>query len=133
MTIAAILTAIALPAYRAHVLRTHRVEARAALLGLATAQEKFYLECNVYATTLDAAVSACSPATLRFSASSERGGYSLSVTHADASSWIATATTAGASPQLADTACRELQLTSTGARTARRSDGTPNDFECWNR
>jgi len=38
----AILASVAIPSYRSHVLRAHRTEARAALLALATAQEKFH-------------------------------------------------------------------------------------------
>ena len=50
-----ILAGIAVPAYRAQLLRTNRTEGRAALLALAVAQEKFYLECHRYAMELDPA------------------------------------------------------------------------------
>jgi type IV pilus assembly protein PilE len=133
MTAAAVLAGIAFPAYRANVLRTHRIEARAALLALATAQEKLYLECHAYAAVLDATTPACEPPTLRLASISERGNYTLAVTHADASGWVAKATVVGSSGQAEDSACHELELTSTGARTARRSDGSSSDFECWNR
>ena len=35
------------------MLRANRAEGRSTLLALAAAQEKFYLQCNTYAATLD--------------------------------------------------------------------------------
>ncbi len=134
LAIVGILAGLSVPAYRDHVLRTNRGEARAALLSLATAEEKFYLQCNEYTSSLDAAAATtCNPGNLRFPAASERGHYTLAVTSADASGWTATATAAAALPQYRDTRCRIFQLTSTGARTARTSANSANDSECWNR
>ena len=53
VVIVGILASIAIPSYRNYVLRANRTEGRAALLALATAQEKFYLQCNTYTTALD--------------------------------------------------------------------------------
>ena len=44
--VAVLAALVAIPSYRSHVLRTHRVEARTALLALAAAQEKFFLQHN---------------------------------------------------------------------------------------
>ena len=134
LAIVGILAGLSVPAYRDHVLRTNRTEARAALLGLATAQEKFYLQCNEYTSALDAAAAtACSPGNLRFPTASERGYYTLAVTSADAIGWTATATAVSTLPQYSDTRCRTFQLTSAGAKTARNSGNSANDSECWNR
>ena len=57
VAIVALLGAIAVPGYRTHLLRVHRVEAKAALLGLAAAQEKFYLQHHRYAA--DAELDTC--------------------------------------------------------------------------
>ena len=134
LAIVGILAGLSLPAWRDHVLRANRGEARAALLSLATAEEKFYLQCNEYTTALDAAAAtACSPASLRFPTASERGYYTLAVTSADAIGWTATATAVSTLPQYGDTRCRTFQLTSAGARTARNSGNSANDSECWNR
>ncbi len=134
LAIGGILASLSVPAYRAHVLRANRGEARAALLSLATAEEKFYLQCNEYTSALDAAAAtACSPGNLRFPATSERGYYAVAVTAADASGWTATATAVSTLPQYKDTRCRTFQLTSTGAKAARTSGHSANDFECWNR
>jgi type IV pilus assembly protein PilE len=134
LAIVGILAGLSVPAYRDHVLRANRGEARAALLSLATAEEKFYLQCNEYTGALDAAAAtACSPGNLRFPTASERGYYALAVTSADANGWTATATAVSTLPQYSDTRCRTFQLTSTGAKTARNSGNSANDSECWNR
>ena len=134
LAIVGILAGLSVPAYRDHVLRANRGEARAALLGLATAEEKFYLQCNEYTSTLDAAAAtACSPGNLRFNATSERGYYTLAVTAADANGWTATATAVATLPQYRDTRCRTFQLASMGAKTARNSGNSANDSECWSR
>ncbi|MDM8568159.1 type IV pilin protein [Thiotrichales bacterium HSG1] len=52
VVIIAILTAVAYPSYRQHVLTSNRLEAKASLLELSQLQENFYVENNRYATTL---------------------------------------------------------------------------------
>ena len=134
LAIVGILASLSLPAYRDHVLRANRGEARSALLNLATAEEKFYLQCNEYTSALDAAAAtACSPGNLRFPASSERGYYTVAVTAADANGWTATATAVSTLPQYRDARCRTFQLDSTGTKTARNSGNSANDSECWSR
>jgi type IV pilus assembly protein PilE len=134
VAIVGLLAGIAVPAYRSQVLRANRTEARAALLALAAAEEKYYLRCNTYASALDAAAATtCEPPNLRFPERSERGHYSIEVSLADVTSWVAIATAVQGGPQAADTACRTLQLTSTGVKTAGRSDGTEGGVECWSR
>jgi type IV pilus assembly protein PilE len=130
--IVAILASIAVPSYRSYVLRANRAEGRAALLALAAAQEKFYLQCNTYAAGLDPnAATDCDTGNLQLPTRSERGYYDIVVTATDVTGWTAAATPAGASPQLDDVRCQRYGLTSTGARSARTSADTPNDGECW--
>jgi type IV pilus assembly protein PilE len=134
LAIVGILAGLSVPAYRDHVLRANRTEARAALLGLATAQEKFYLQCNEYTSALDAAAATtCSPGNLRFPATSERGYYTVAVTAADANGWTAAATAVPTLPQYRDTRCRTFQLASSGAKKASNSLGSATDSECWSR
>jgi type IV pilus assembly protein PilE len=130
VAIVAILATIAVPAYRDYVLRANRTEGRAALLALATAQEKFYLQCNSYAEDLSTAATDCVTSNLQLSAASERGYYTLAITSADAEGWTATATPSGL-PQSKDSRCQEFQLTSTGLKSAKNSGGTDNSLECW--
>lgn len=128
-----ILASIAIPSYRNYVMRANRTEARAALLALATAQEKFYLQCNTYTSALDPdADTACDPANLRFPTASERGYYTITVTAADAVGWTAEAAPNGA-PQSGDDRCQWLQLTSTGTKSAKNSGGTDSTQECWSK
>jgi type IV pilus assembly protein PilE len=134
VAVVGILASIAVPTYRSHVLRANRVEGRSILLALAAAQEKFYLQCNTYAATLDpSATTDCATGLLRFPADSERGFYHVTITSADTSGWTAEAAPVVDSPQLDDVRCQKYGLTSTGARSARTSADIPNDVECWSR
>jgi type IV pilus assembly protein PilE len=134
LVIVGILAGLSVPVYRDHLLRANRGEARAALLGLATAEEKFYLQCNTYTSALDAVADTdCSPASLKFPTTSERGYYTLTVTAADPDGWTATATAIATERQNRDSRCRAFQLSSTGLKTARNSSNAANDLECWSK
>src|ERR1044071_8966117 len=61
-----VLSAIAIPSYRGYLLRAQRSDATAALLRVAQAQEKFYLQNNRYASTA-AELAAAPPAGLGIS------------------------------------------------------------------
>jgi len=52
VVIAGILTSIALPAYRAYVLKSHRTAAINAILDLASRQARYYTTNNAYTTSL---------------------------------------------------------------------------------
>lgn len=130
VAIVAILASIAVPAYREYVLRANRTEARAALLALATAQEKFYLQCNSYAANLSTSATDCDDSNLQLSDESERGFYTIAITSGDAQGWTATATPSGL-PQSKDLKCQEFQLSSTGLKSAENSGGSDNSLECW--
>jgi type IV pilus assembly protein PilE len=134
VAIVGVLAAIALPAYRHHLLRADRGDARDALLSLAAAQEMYYQRCNTYAPTLDAdRDTECNPANLKYPTSSGKGLYALEVTSANASEWVAKATVMQGTAQALDTRCHTFGLTSVGARTARTKMGTVSDRECWSR
>jgi len=134
VAILAVLSTLAMPAYRSYRLRANRAEARAALLSLAAAQEKYYLTCNAYAADLaEDRETSCDPAQLRFPARSEHGLYSLAVSMADVESWSATATAAPDAEQADDTECQAFGLDSVGAKTAVAADGAATDALCWSR
>lgn len=118
VAIVAILTTAAIPAYRDHMLRAHRVEARSALLGLAAAQEIHFLQQNVYSTELEAAP----PAGLGLQAVTASGYYGIAIDSADGSTFRATATAQG--NQARDVRCASFGLDAAGARTATQP-------ECW--
>jgi type IV pilus assembly protein PilE len=130
----AILAVLSIPAYRVHVLRAHRTEARNALLALATAEEKFYLQCNTYTAALDpSGPTTCAPASLAFASESEHGSYTLEVQAADTATWNASATAVAGSAQFDDARCRVFQMNAEGARSAVTAGGEANDRECWTR
>ena len=118
MTVAiiSILVAIAYPGYTSYVRKAHRGEAISALMEIANAQEKFYLDCGVnsYATSLAAARN-CAGLALGYVSATAGGYYALAVTAADATTYSLTATAQGS--QVDDTGCTVLTLTSTGLKT----------------
>ena len=113
VAIVALLATIAIPSYRQFLLRSHRAEAKSALLNLAAAQEKFYLQNNTYTDALAAAP----PAGLGLLATTENGYYTITIANdADAEIFTATATAAGG--QADDTDCATFTINQAGARTA---------------
>jgi type IV pilus assembly protein PilE len=126
VAIVALIMAIAVPSYRAYVLRANRADATTALLRLAAAQERFYLQNNRYAdnTLLDDAP----PAGLGFTAT-ERGLYNVTLA-VNGGGWqngyILTATANSTGRQTDDTACRAFTVNEQGNRTAADSSGTTN-------
>ena len=126
VAIVALLATIALPSYRQFLLRSHRVEAKAALLNVAAAQEKFYLQNNTYTTELADAP----PDGLGLAATTENGYYTIAIGAADADSFTATATAAGG--QADDTHCANFTIDETGLKTATDSSNAAVT-DCWAR
>ncbi len=89
VAILALLASIAVPSYRQYVLRSNRAEAKAALLNVAAAQEKFYLQNNTYTNELTDAP----PSGLGLGDTTETGLYTIEVDGADADGYTATART----------------------------------------
>jgi type IV pilus assembly protein PilE len=123
VVIIGILAAVALPSYRRYVTRSQRADATSALLALATAQEKFYLQCNNYATAI-AGTTDCAGGKVAFSSTSEHGWYDLSITAASTTDFTVRAVPASGGPQAGDTDCSFFQVTGRGARTASQA-------KCW--
>lgn len=122
VVVIAVLASIAIPSYRQYVLRSHRVEAKAALLNLAAAQEKFYLQNNTYAT--DSQLATAPPNGLGLSTPTEHGWYEIDIIAADATGFSATATATSTDGQDTDTHCMSFTIDSTGLKTATNAD-------CW--
>jgi type IV pilus assembly protein PilE len=125
VVIVSILAAIAVPSYRQYLTRTHRVEAKAALLRIQVAQEKFFLQNNRYITAT-ADLSKPSPNGLDLPTTTPNGMYDISVivgSTGTSISYTAVATAKGT--QLAsDVDCSVFTITDTGAKT-------PADKDCW--
>jgi len=133
LIVIAILAAVAIPSYREYVLRSQRSDAKEAVLRLATAQEKFYLQNNRYA--IDDERDDAPPAGLGID-DSERGWYTLAVVEPtdvdDATDgFIVRATAPAGSQQFNDTDCRTFQVDDRGVRTATDAGGDDNTAGCW--
>jgi type IV pilus assembly protein PilE len=125
--IIAILGLIAIPSYRQYTIRAHRTEAKAALLRLATNQERFYLQNHRYSDTVDVNLGFTTP-------KSENGVYAITVVTVNGwtQDYAATATPvagggADGVDQTLDTDCTSFTLTSAGAKTATGSQPP----SCW--
>jgi type IV pilus assembly protein PilE len=130
MIIIGILAAVAIPSYRNYVMRSQRSDAKDALLALATAQEKFYLQCNFYADVIGVAPTCAGGGVLQGAAASKNGWYDL-VTNGDLTTYTVTATAALAGNQFQDTECRSFRINERGIRTAADDGGADNTAECW--
>lgn len=125
VAIIALLAAIAVPGYRQYVLKGNRAEGQSALMQLAAAQEKFYLQNNEYTDQ----VAAAPPAGLGLMATTERGFYDIAVALGpDNQSYTATATPVAGAGQADDTRCTGFSISDTGYRDSTGPGG--RDF-CW--
>jgi type IV pilus assembly protein PilE len=125
VALVAVIGALALPAYRQHLLRIHRAEAMTALLQLQSAQESHYSRHGTYA----ASVTAVPPAGLGLAAASAANRYALSVAlAADGQSFIATATPTPDGGQDADHECLAFSIDARGRRGVSGAGGAQR---CW--
>lgn len=92
VVIVGILAAIAYPNYRQFVARAKRNEAKAMLLEVATAQERFYLQNSRYGTLVELG--------LPDPYVSDTQSYNITVAGPDASNYLATATYQNADEEL---------------------------------
>ena len=127
VVIVAIMASAAMPNYGRYVLRAHRVEAKSALLNLATAQEKFYLQNNRYA--VHSALATAPPIGLGLPETTGNGRYTIAITASSTTAFSATATAAGT--QTADGDCATFTIDSLGVRGATDRGGTAATA-CWN-
>lgn len=118
VVIIGILAAIAYPSYREYSARAKRNEARAALLQIATLQERHYLQNHTYTTDMT---------NLGFPGSgpnlSDTGSYSIAVTSADPNNFIAVATYQNSDDEAAK--CLTFQIDGTASKTS------APDTDCW--
>jgi type IV pilus assembly protein PilE len=138
MLIVAVLVAVAVPSYRSYALRAHRTDAKAALLDLASLEERYFSTSNLYtnsAANLGYGTNAW-PITIG-------SGYYQVNMPVIVLATAPTATTSGApstyqltavaiGTQTQDTACETFTVTSGGVRSATSSGGTDNTATCWN-
>jgi type IV pilus assembly protein PilE len=140
MVIAAILAAIAIPAYSNYVRKSHRTDAKSALLDLASLEERYFSTQNSYSSNwsdLGYGASAANGASI----ASPNGYYTLSpptvvtataptsTTPGTPATYSFTATATG--NQLKDTTCKTYTVTSAGSRTAQDASSTDTTSSCW--
>jgi len=134
LAIMAIVTSLAVGGYRQYLRRANRVDATSALLRLAAAQEKFYVQNGQYA---DAGAMAAAPPLGLGIAGTERGYYVLDIRIDEdgaAVGYTATATVAAAGPQADDSECWILSINERGLRGAEAQDGDAGAAvtdRCW--
>ena len=119
LTIIAILATIAIPSYRAYVVRTQRAAARACLSEAAQFMERYYTSNLTYVG-----------ATITLGCRTDGGldnHYTISAGVPTQRTYTLTATPTGAQAG-DDAACGTLGLTHTGTRTASGTGGVP---KCW--
>ena len=121
VVIVALLAAIAYPNYRDFVARSKRNEAKAALLQIATQQERVYLNTNSYTENMTE---------LGFSLDddwpTESGTYTVDVGSADGNNFTATATYNADGDKEAGR-CKTFQIDARGQRTSAPA------ADCWTR
>lgn len=115
VAIIGIIAGIAYPAYQGYLERSRRSDARVALMRMADAQERFYLQNNTYAVNVNDVGGV----------GTDDNFYVLAVTAANANTYTLRATPVAGRPQVNDTDCPDLILTSAGQKT---SSGTGT---CW--
>jgi type IV pilus assembly protein PilE len=141
MVITAILASIAIPAYNSYILKSHRTEAKSALLDLASMEERYFSTQNQYSQT---------PTDLGYTGAAfpvvvGSGWYQVDIPNATfvpatpptalapagtPASYSLVATPVAGSVQVNDTACTSFTLTSSGIQTATGTDPNPN-VDCW--
>jgi type IV pilus assembly protein PilE len=138
MVIAAILAAVAIPAYSNYVRKAHRTEAKSSLLGLASLEERYYSANNNYTQT---------PTDLGYSGTGAPFAVGSSYYNITTLTAVAAGAPTNALPggtpatynivataigdQLKDTSCRTFTVTSGGVQSAADSSGTDSTAICW--
>jgi type IV pilus assembly protein PilE len=126
----AVLTAIAVPTWRTHLLRVQRADATAALLAVQSAQDRYFGQNARYAAGSE--LTTAPPRGLGLGTASAGGRYRLHLeTAADGLSYSATARTVPDAGQSGDTRCAELRIDHLGRRTAIDAAGQDRSGDCW--
>jgi type IV pilus assembly protein PilE len=138
VVIGAILISIAIPAYSSYVLKSHRTDAKSALVDLASLEERFFSTQNVY-TSIPSQLGYTG--TVPFTVGS--GYYQItnitatvpiaptsSASVGTPATYTITATAYGTQQQ--DTQCYTFTINSAGTQAAYTSASVLNTAACWN-
>jgi type IV pilus assembly protein PilE len=126
VVVAAILAAVALPAYNIQIRKSRRTEARTALLDLAGRAERMYSTSNSYFGTTSAGQ--LLPPDLGYTGTWPitvgSGYYTISLSNSTAATYTFTATATTFGGQSLDTTCATFSVDNAGNQTA-------TDPTCW--
>lgn len=139
MLIAAILAAIAIPAYSNYVRKAHRTDAKNALLDLASLEERFFSTNYAYsaqwsdlgyssastALTVGSGYYTVAPPTIGLASAPTTTSPGIPATYS------LTATAVAGTDQYKDTTCRSFTVTSAGVRTAADASSNDTTSTCW--
>ena len=114
LVIASVLVAIGYPAYQQYVRRANRNDAYAALLAMASAQEKAYLANSSYTTSLTALQRTAAADTKFYT---DKGLYELTVPVANTNAFTLRASAVAGRGQANDAGCTQIQITQDNAKT----------------
>jgi len=138
VAIVGILLAVAYPSFMDQVRKSRRADAIGALTAVQQAQERLRSGQPAYTTLLTAARTA-NPPGLSLAATSSSGYYGISINSADATSYVATASAATGTSQVADGACAVLAVrmqagnVTYGAGATQVDWANPDPQRCWAR
>lgn len=130
LVVVAVLAAVAVPLWRAHLLRVRRADGIAALIALQAAQDRYFSRFARYATADQLAQPA--PGGLGLKAQSQRGYYDIELRSSDDGlGYSARARATRGTGQSEDTRCVELTLDQNNRRRALDSEGNDRSADCW--
>lgn len=134
VVVLSIVVGIGVPSYQQYILRANRADAMTALLRIAAAQERWFINNGQYATTA-AELTSAPPAGLGFTAATtERGFYNLSLAPGTAGAAVGYVAFAVADPgerQRDDARCQNFSINERGQRMATDSQGAESTDDCW--
>jgi len=136
VAIIGILASIAYPSYQEYVLRAKRGDAKAGLLSLQLAQEKYRANCASYADGISATTRTCVSGSttagdhdLVGTTTSPDGNYTLAISAGSGSAYTITAT-----PSHTDADCAIFVMNGAGkVLSGTYSSKTAADADCWNK
>ena len=127
VSIAGILSGVALPSFESQLQRVRRTDALLAAMQVQAAQERFRSNANGYGSLAEIGVPATTTAR----------HYTLQITSSSAEGYELLATATGA--QARDAACRHMKLTANGLNVSHASgpdatvaNATDANHKCWN-
>jgi type IV pilus assembly protein PilE len=126
MVIIAILASIAIPSYRASVLKSGRSDGKAALADLQLKMEKFRGSCPTFPTSVGSADN-CSTGVIKFDSTSNEGNYTISIVSASSTGNAYRIKAVATGGQADDSSCTPLTITMNNTNPK----GLRQPADCW--